>query len=260
MATQTIEHVVKEARGQVGYTERPVNKTKYGEYYGVDGFAWCMVFIYWLLHRNDVEIMKTAYTPTGAQWFRDQGRGFTDDSKARRGDIVFFDFPDSLFRIQHVGIVTANESSLLKTIEGNTSPGSSGSQSNGGGVYARVRPYGHAVYFGRPKYARHDPLPRFDVPKARTWLRKGDEGPDVKNLQRDLNGWMRWMRQNRRGKIDFNFGRLDLDAVFDGEVKKALQSFQGHVGIEADGLFGRETEARLDKARAWQREKEKGDE
>jgi hypothetical protein len=40
----------------------------------------------------------------------------------RYGAVVFFDFPDSTYRIQHVGLVTAvNGDGTVNTIEGNTS-------------------------------------------------------------------------------------------------------------------------------------------
>jgi hypothetical protein len=69
----------------------------------------------------------------------------TDGSKAKKGDLVV------LFgRGQHVGTVREITSSTCKTWEGNTSSGSSGSQSNGGGSYKRERSrstetYGYAL-------------------------------------------------------------------------------------------------------------------
>jgi hypothetical protein len=36
------------ARQDIGYTETPVNKTKYGEWYGWNGVAWCVQAVqYW---------------------------------------------------------------------------------------------------------------------------------------------------------------------------------------------------------------------
>lgn len=73
-------------------------------------------------------------------------RGWTTDgSKAKKGDLVI------LFgRGQHVGTVREITSSTCRTWEGNTSSGSSGSQSNGGGSYKRDRSrssetYGYAL-------------------------------------------------------------------------------------------------------------------
>jgi hypothetical protein len=73
-------------------------------------------------------------------------RGWTTDgSKAKKGDLVV------LFgRGVHVGTVREITSSTCRTWEGNTSSGSSGSQSNGGGSYKRDRSrsgetYGYAL-------------------------------------------------------------------------------------------------------------------
>jgi hypothetical protein len=69
----------------------------------------------------------------------------TDGSKARKGDLVV------LFgRGQHVGTVRDVDDAYVYTYEGNTSGGSSGSQSNGGGSYERKRSrssetYGYAL-------------------------------------------------------------------------------------------------------------------
>jgi hypothetical protein len=69
----------------------------------------------------------------------------TDGGKAKKGDLVI------LFgRGQHVGTVRSVDSSYCHTWEGNTSGGSGGSQSNGGGSYKRSRSrsgetYGYAL-------------------------------------------------------------------------------------------------------------------
>jgi hypothetical protein len=69
----------------------------------------------------------------------------TDGNKAKKGDLVV------LFgRGQHVGTVRSIDSNYAYTWEGNTSSGSGGSQSNGGGSYKRSRSrhgetYGYAL-------------------------------------------------------------------------------------------------------------------
>ena len=76
-------------------------------------------------------------------------RGWTTDgSQAKKGDLVV------LFgRGQHVGTVRSIDANYAYTWEGNTSSGSSGSQSNGGGSYKRSRSrhgetYGYALIRG----------------------------------------------------------------------------------------------------------------
>lgn len=251
----TTKEVLARARKEVGTTESPAgsNRTKYGRSYGMDGYAWCAMFIWWLLTTMKVEIIKSAYTPTMADWFKQKGAGFTDDSKARPGDIIFFDFPDSTRRIQHVGIVVSNEGGQLVTIEGNTSSGTSGSQDNGGGVYQRTRGYGEAVYYGRPDYDNRERLPRFDVPKSKTWFGKGDSGADVKNWQRDLNGWMRDLREKKGDKLGFDFGRIDVDGSFGKETLRATKTFQAFYELDADGRVGAHTSDKMERVRERQK-------
>jgi hypothetical protein len=71
---------------------------------------------------------------------------------------VFFDWegngsPD------HVGLVVSHDKTkkTLKTIEGNTSSGVRGSQSNGDGVYVRTRGYDVVYAVARPAYGTPAP-------------------------------------------------------------------------------------------------------
>lgn len=254
MSIGTAEDVVRFALTQIGYKESPAgsNQTKYGKAYGMDGVPWCAEFTWFCLDKFGVPIIKSAYTPTIAQWFADQKIGFTDDAKIVRGDLVFFDFPDSVSRIQHIGFATAAlKDGLVPTVEGNTSSGNAGSQDNGGGVFGRQRLPRDIVYIGRPRYAELNVRPRFDLPKSRTYLRKGDTGADVKTLQRDLNRWMRCVRKTTpKEKLEFDFGTIGTDGEFGKETKKALQTFQMQYSrLEPDGMFGRETERVLDRVR-----------
>lgn len=251
-ANKTIEH----ARSFVGYTETPPgsNRTRFGREYGMDGVPWCAMFVWSILTDMRVEIIKSAYTPTMAQWFKDNRIGFTDDSKIEPGDILFFDFPDSLHRIQHVGFATGKlVGGRVATIEGNTSAGSAGSQDNGGGVFSRSRGAAEIVYIGRPAYSEREKLPRFDLPKSRTWIGRGDTGADVITWQRDLNRWMRYLRHNRK-RLTFDFGRIDDDGRFDAETVKATMTFQRqHRDLDVDGRVGRATERKMEKVRARQK-------
>jgi hypothetical protein len=63
-----------------------------------------------------------------------KAHGLWDDSgRYRPGDIVIFGGGE------HTGIVVQDDGAVLHTIEGNTSPGQAGPQTNGGGVYAKAR-------------------------------------------------------------------------------------------------------------------------
>lgn len=148
--------VLEVQRSQLGIVESPPNSnhTKYGMAYGLDRVAWCAIFQWWAFREAGEEhlIPKTAYTPAIAAWFRARGQWSTTP---RIGSLVLFDFPgDGVGRISHVGIVEGiNPNGTIVTVEGNTSPGTSGSQRDGGGVFRRTRsPSGGIVGYGHPAY------------------------------------------------------------------------------------------------------------
>lgn len=142
--------VLKQAASQIGYAETPVNRTKYGKWYGLDGQPWCAMFVSWVASKCDALdiIPKHAYTPSGAAWFKKAGRWHT--SKPKSGDVAYFQFPGGPDRIHHVGFVeSVRADGSLVTIEGNTSPADN---RNGGMVMRRVRNPKYVVGYGRPEY------------------------------------------------------------------------------------------------------------
>lgn len=155
----TAAEFVNVAKGQIGYKESPANsnKTKYGQWYGMNGQPWCDIFISWCANQcNALSLIggKFAYTPSHANWFKQHGQWLDRSAKPQPGDIVFF---HNSSRICHVGIVTArNGTTSVSTIEGNTS---TSSNDNGGSVMARTRTYGsvgsswYIAGFGRPKWS-----------------------------------------------------------------------------------------------------------
>jgi hypothetical protein len=254
-------------RDQVGTSESPPdsNQVKYSDWYGLVG-PWCAMFVSWLIHQVGREdIPRFAYTPSFAEWFRAKGWGFIDDSKADRGDIVFFNFPDTLNRIQHIGVVMDNENGRLTVLEGNTSGTTAGSQDDGGTVAIKSRGYYEAVYYGRIE-GMHKPIEkpekRFKYPEIRADLRQGDRGADVKTLQIDLNRFSGWLERNRDEKTGFGPFELDVDGEFGAKTRKALMTFQNWFNekgkkakLDVDGVAGQVTISALDDVRARQRER-----
>lgn len=59
-------------------------------------------------------------------------------------------------------------------------------------------------------------------------MQAGDEGPDVKQLQIRLAGWLE--RADQR--------RFRLTGVFDGKTTNAVTAFQAFYGLEVDGIAG----------------------
>ena len=153
----TAARVLDLARAEIGTTEARSGATPYHRAFGLaPSQPWCAAFVWDVVQEagGPGSIPKTAYTPAMATWFRERGQWTADPVV---GALVFFDFPDSKHRIQHVGIVEAVGRSTITTIEGNTGPGATGSQDNGDGVYRRERRRnGSIVGYGLPVYSLAD--------------------------------------------------------------------------------------------------------
>lgn len=148
----TAEGVLNIARSLLGYRETPAgsNRTKFGDAYGSHG-AWCAVFLWYCFRQagaDNLIMQRTAYTPTLADWYMKRKRF---DTAPRPGDLVFYNWPDSTNRIQHVGIVESVEPSAIVAIEGNTAVTN---QSDGGQVMRRRRARNSSIVgYGHPAYA-----------------------------------------------------------------------------------------------------------
>jgi hypothetical protein len=145
--------VLDVARTQLGVVAGRDGSNPYGAAYGTDRVAYCQQFAWWCFREAGASalIPKTAYTPTAASWYQQRGQW---SRTPRVGSLVFYNFPDSLDRIQHVGIIEAIEAAdRIVAIEGNTSTGTGGSQDRGGVVARRRRSTAHVVGYGHPAYA-----------------------------------------------------------------------------------------------------------
>lgn len=173
----TAARVLEVARSQLGTVESPPNSnhTKYGVAYGMDRVAWCAIFCWWVFREAGAGnlIPKSAYTPAIADWFRARKQW---GSVPAVGALALFDFPgDNVRRISHIGIVEAvNRDGSIICIEGNTSPGTAGSQRDGGGVYRRTRKIG-IVGYGYPAYAAPAAAATAKVTAARSQRTEEDD-------------------------------------------------------------------------------------
>ena len=133
------------ARGELGNTESPAgsNRTKYGRWMGLDGQPWCMSFVQWCFAQAGQALpCRTDSCSALLRWYRaNQPERVVRDPLP--GDIV-------IYRFGHTGIVESAAGGSITAIEGNTSPGSSGSQDNGGGVFRRTRSRSTAEAYIRP--------------------------------------------------------------------------------------------------------------
>ena len=206
--------VLSVARGEIGYSRwaDPQPGTKYGReyalahgsYYGTSGVPYCAMFVTWVFAHAGATCpgLPSAYCPHIARDARAAGAA-VGASQAQPGDLVIFDWGGD-GEADHVGIVESNDGSRLTTIEGNTSSGAGGSQSNGGVVARRSRGYGVVQCCVRPSWG-----PSAGWVKAedgRWWYRHADgswtsggwERVDGRWYLFDGQGWMLtgWQRHD----------------------------------------------------------------
>lgn len=256
MATRS--NVIKIARSQIGVKESPSNsnRQKYGKAYGMNGVYWCAQYVWWCYWKADGKKTKTVAKAASADTIQDYTvRNFGGKyvmnknrssntrkaytKKALPGDIVSFDFGAMDAWRDHVGMVDHVEGDYIYCIEGNTTPdGQSGSQSNGGMVALKKRHYKAICCAVRPKFSNEQPSnPKaytgtFPTLPTRGWFQKGDEGAQVRYLQRLLN-WATYFS-------------LAVDGEIGSQTVEAINEFERMNGLAVDGGFGKKC---LDAAR-----------
>lgn len=164
--------ILRRAAGEIGYSRwnDPKQGTKYAretqpalwprdKWLLANGISFCDIFVTWVFWKEGMlDIL-----PAGASYntdYRASKGGRVSKSQARPGDVLVFDWNWNTAATNHVGILEKKLSSgNFQTIEGNTSPGASGSQGNGGGVYRRVRRPSQVRYVIRPRWAEVTGIP-----------------------------------------------------------------------------------------------------
>ncbi len=108
-----------------GFAEDNANNiTPYGQWYGMNGSAWCAMFVSYCAYQAGVMetlVPRYSWCESGASWYRTRGRYHkkSEGYIPKEGDIVFF-YNYNLGRIAHTGIVAGGDRTTLITIEGNT--------------------------------------------------------------------------------------------------------------------------------------------
>lgn len=218
----TASKVVSIAAGQVGYKEGRNNSNKYGAAYGMNNCSWCQIFIWWCFKQAGMDWYKTASCTACYKHYA--SRAVSRDA-LRKGDVVYFDW-DHSGDCDHVGIVESVGSSRITTIEGNTSSGNAGSQSNGDGVYRRYRTRSQIAKAIRPAYeAETSGGGTCNVTVQE--VKNGSKGGSVYVLQAFLKA-----KGYYTGKVDGAAGSL---------TEKAIKAFQKAMGLSQDGIAGTNT-------------------
>lgn len=130
----TVKQFITTAYSDLGYKESPYgsNKTKFGEWIGLQGQPWCMSAVQYWAYKAGVQlpartgsctVLKDAAIKAG-QWVT---------SGYKQGDIIIYQWKNGM---RHCGILFETFGNTIKTIEGNTAVGN---DSNGGEVMLRNR-------------------------------------------------------------------------------------------------------------------------
>lgn len=177
----TRDKVIQIARAEVGTKELPANsnKTKYGKWYGLDGNAWCAMYVSWVFDQAGLRLTvgQTAKGYHHCQSANNIWKGkqrFTQNPK--QGDIVLFDWQSDGWA-DHTGIFVKwnnAQKTEFTCIEGNTSLTNN---SNGGMVMERLRYKNNVKAFVCPMV--------FDLVDAQVKrsMTIGDRGSEVTQVQ-----------------------------------------------------------------------------
>lgn len=264
----TANKVLSIAAGEIGYNrfDDPKQGTKYGRwyaektnsnYFGTNGVPYCSMFVSWVLDQAGQKCagMPTASCLTALNGAKNAGIVRKSKKDAKPGDLVLFVWSGT--QPDHIGICELNKGSYIQTIEGNTSSGTSGSQSNGGGVYRRTRswdnvlavvavPYDGSSSGGTPTASKLEVDGHIGKASTKEWQRQ----LGCSTIDGIISGQGEWNRAS--------IPRIE-SVTWTGEgsvMAEKLQKFliaEGYgVGSDgADGLIGKSTVRALQK---WMRE------
>ncbi len=119
--------VVSIAEGEIGTKETGDNQQKYGKALGMNGVAWCGIFVAWCIKQAGVGLPSFNYAVAKAYAYAAQHSGWgTYHAKGgsytpKRGDIFVKNYDGTASTGGHVGFVRAVSGSSFTTVEGNSS-------------------------------------------------------------------------------------------------------------------------------------------
>ena len=158
----------------------------------------------------------------------------------------------------HIGIVEENHpgEGFMTTIEGNTSSGAGGSQSNGGGVYRRQRGYGSICCVVRPSYDGVSTAPIEGGSGDNGGSEASDSGSSAgldvdgvwgpattRAVQSALGTPVDGIVSGQSTSLDAcNRGGLSSESwQHGGGGSYMVEALQSKIGVDADGYFGPDT-------------------
>ena len=225
-----IDVLLSIAQAEVGTHEGANNKTKYGdEMHAIQpsnmdkNAPWCDAFVDWCILKTCQHFGKGAdtarmvlcgdfddYTYASVDLYKKAGRW---SQTPHRGDQIFFGGSG------HTGIVTAVESGIVKTIEGNKSDMVKACS------YSTSSP--SIIGYGRPRFDLiTGTMTAADMPL----VKRGSSGEAVRKLQQLLNA---------------AGASLEEDSSFGPATDAAVRAYQKAHGLEVDGEVGPKTWGKL---------------
>ena len=123
-----VEKLVNVAEHELdwGFAEDNANNiTPYGQWYELNGSAWCAMFVSFCAYQAGVMdslVPKYSWCPSGMTWYKNRQKYHKRNSGyiPKIGDVIFF-YNNELGRVAHTGIVVDGDEDVVVTIEGNTS-------------------------------------------------------------------------------------------------------------------------------------------
>jgi peptidoglycan hydrolase-like protein with peptidoglycan-binding domain len=220
MSRQTIVDV---AAAENGTRESPPNsnRTKYGQWYGLDGVKWCAIFVSYVYHHaghplEQIDNRKGYQScQSGFNFWRNKRRIVRDP---QAGDIVLFDWTGSGV-CNHTGIfVKWTDAERMKFLswEGNTAVGN---DSDGGQVMLRERKRSLVRAFVTPLALNDGNIDGVDGHEI---LKSGDSGARVAELQKLL--------------FELKTDGVVVNGVFDRRTETAVKKFQRQHRLAVTGI------------------------
>lgn len=110
------------AKAQLGTPETPPgsNRTKYGRWFGVDGVAWCAIFVSWCMNQVG-ESLRSAWCDDWMNWAKQGRNGLRwvgQYDQIRPGDLAIFDW-DGGYSDHIAAVAVAHSDGSWTSIEGN---------------------------------------------------------------------------------------------------------------------------------------------
>jgi len=216
------QSIIDTAAAENGTKESPANsnKTKYGQWYGLDGEKWCAIFVSFVYHHaghplEEIDRPKGYQScQSGFNFWRKKKR-FTNAPQP--GDIVLFDWTGD-DHCDHTGIFVKwldADKTKFQSWEGNTAQGN---DSDGGQVMLRERRRTAVAAFVTPLALNSEPIPDEDGDDT---LKKGDMGASVAVLQKLLHD------------LDF---KITVDGDFGKETETIVKTFQQNHSLAVTGV------------------------